>query len=416
MELPDEALPPAVVLNMHYTGLALSRALHSMGLRVFGLSSDPALVGNVSNTIEFRLCPDTEQSPEECIEYLRALATELGQRPLLLATRDHDVHMIRTYRSALEESFILAMPDNDVLGRILDKRVLYSIAERIGVPCPRSFWIRDPAEMQRALTEIPIPCIAKPVSASDWRKPAIWEAVGRRKAVIFHDRQELENFYSSIYHIEPALCIQEYVPGDDTELVIVGAYVNAHSGARAVYTARKLLQLPPLAGTGVAVRSCAVPEIVEPSLRLLDHLQYVGPAEIEYKRDRESGQFKLIEINTRFWDQHALGAACGVDLVKALIEDVVFGQPRKRAADGSTVTWISEDGFLVSFLGSVTDRAQKGKAHRAAWRGRKVYAIWSWKDPRPALRVAAALIRRFAAGGLRAVRRRMRFNVKAAGA
>jgi predicted ATP-grasp superfamily ATP-dependent carboligase len=400
-------LPPAVVLNMHYTGLALARALKAIGLRVIGLSSDPALLGNVSNSIEFRPCPDSERAPEQCVQFLLDLASECGRRPLLLPTRDHDVHMIRRHRLALQASFILPMAENDVLEHVLDKESLYAVAGRLGVACPRSFWIRTPTDLLRALPEIPMPCIAKPVSASDWRKAGIWEAVGRRKAVIFDGPEALQTFYAGICDLEPALSVQEYIPGDDRELVIFGAYFNAASGARAYYTARKLLQLPPLAGTGIAVRCEAVPQIVAPSIALLDHLGYLGPAEIEYKLDRRSGQYKLIEINTRFWDQHALGAACGVDLARAMIDDLVLGRPAQRAADGTSATWIAEDGLLVSLLTGGADPAHSPATHRAAWRGRKVFAVFSWRDPRPALRVAAALAQRFASSAWRALRRRL---------
>lgn len=401
-------LPPAVVLNMHYTGLALARALKAIGLRVIGLSSDPALLGNVSNAIEFRPWPDSESAPEQCAQFLSELARDLGrQPPLLLPTRDHDVHMIRRHRQALQASYVLPMAGDDVLERVLDKESLYAVAERLGVACPRSFWIRTPTNLLQALAEIPMPCIAKPVSASDWRKPGIWEAVGRRKAVIFDEPAALQTFYAGICDLEPALSVQEFIPGDDRELVIFGAYFNAASGARAYYTARKILQLPPLAGTGVAVRAEAVPQIVAPSIALLDHLGYLGPAEIEYKLDRRSGQYKLIEINTRFWDQHALGAACGVDLARAMIDDLVLGQAAQRAADETSATWIAEDGLLVSLLTGGADPTHSAAAHRSAWRGRKVFAVFSWRDPRPALRVAVALARRFASSAWRALRRRL---------
>jgi predicted ATP-grasp superfamily ATP-dependent carboligase len=403
-------LPPAVVLNMHYTGLALSRSLRAMGLRVIGLSSDDSLPGNVSNTIEFRRCPDSEAASQQCVQFLLELAAELAERPLLLPTRDHDVHMIRRNRDTIEQAFTLSMPANDVLERVLDKQALYSIAEEVGVACPVSFWIHTPTQMQEALDAIPMPCIAKPVSASDWRKPGIWDAVGRRKAAIFHDRGELEKFYGAICDFMPAMCVQEFIPGDDNELVMFCAYFNARSGTAVSYTARKLLQLPALAGTGIAVQACPVPQIVEPSMRLLRHLGYVGPAEIEYKLDRRSGEYKLIEINTRFWDQHALGAACGADLVQALVEDLVFERPQRHQAGESKVTWIAEDGLLVSFGEAMLNRTRSPTHGRAIWRGRKIFALWSWKDARPALRVAANLVRRLAAAAIRALRRRVRWR------
>src|SRR5206468_8764757 len=45
-------------------------------------------------------------------------------------------------------------------------------------------------------------------------------------------------------------------------------------------------------------------DLVAPSIRLCKALNYRGMAEIEYKRDINTGEYKLIEINTRHWDWH----------------------------------------------------------------------------------------------------------------
>jgi predicted ATP-grasp superfamily ATP-dependent carboligase len=377
---------------MHYTGLALARALHARGFKVHGLSSDATLFGNASRTIDYHACPDTEREPARCREYLRDFARGLGQRALLFPTRDHDLNFIRAHRAELEEHYELPLAANDVLDRILDKEKLFALARSLNVACPQSFWIHTPQEFHACLSAISFPCVAKPVAASQWRKPGIWEAVGMRKAVIAESAAELERFYERVAPLDPLMCVQEFIPGDDTELAILGAYVNARSGAQVWYTARKLLQYPAFAGTGIAVRSGAVPEIVEPSLRLLTALGYFGPAEVEFKYDRRTQDFKLIEINTRFWDQHALGAACGADLVGALVDDLVQGCARRANANGAPVTWIAEDGFVTSWLGNLRQRQQPSGSFRRAWRGRRTLAVWSWKDPAPGVRLVAGLL------------------------
>lgn len=400
-----DALPPAVVLNMHYTGLALARALRAQGLRVHGVSSDPKLFGNVSRAIEFTQSPDTEREPQQCREFLIEFARKLGRRALLFPTRDHDLHFIRAHRAELGEHYELPLAHNAVLDRVLDKEQLFLLARELGVPCPHTVYVRRIDELEGALDSVTFPCVLKPVSASQWRKPGIWEAVGMRKAVIVETRAELEALYGRLSAYDPLVCLQDYIPGDDSALAIVGAYFDARSGARAWYTARKLLQYPAFAGTGVAVRSCAVPEIVAPSMQLLEALDYSGPAEIEFKYDPRHNDFKLIEINTRFWDQHALGAACGVDLVAALIGDRVHQRKISLGADGSTVTWIAEDGFLLSWFGNRRQGLQRPGSFREAWRGKRVFAVWSASDPLPALRLLGSLLAQAFAMLVAAVRR-----------
>jgi predicted ATP-grasp superfamily ATP-dependent carboligase len=91
----------------------------------------------------------------------------------------------------------------------------------------------------------------------------------------------------------------------------------------ASFTARKRLQYPPLAGTGVVVEALPIGEIVAPSKSLLAALQFHGISEIEYKRDTRDGTLNLIEINPRHWDQHGLGTAVGVNLSEAACRDML---------------------------------------------------------------------------------------------
>jgi len=80
---------------------------------------------------------------------------------------------------------------------------------------------------------------------------------------------------------------------------VLGGYVDEHSEPLAYFTARKILQFPDDFGTGCLVQSESLPELVEPTKRLWLALQYEGMAEVEYKHDPRTDEYRLIEINTR---------------------------------------------------------------------------------------------------------------------
>jgi hypothetical protein len=81
---------------------------------------------------------------------------------------------------------------------------------------------------------------------------------------------------------------------------------------------QKVLQHPPHNGNGDVCKVIPLPpELRESTRRLLDALRFVGPFELEFVRDLASGQLKIIELNPRFWMQHALaGAATGDAVVR----------------------------------------------------------------------------------------------------
>jgi predicted ATP-grasp superfamily ATP-dependent carboligase len=104
---------------------------------------------------------------------------------------------------------------------------------------------------------------------------------------------------------------------------------------------------------------------------------------VEYKRDRATGEHKLIEINPRPWDQHRLGKACGVDLIYVAYCDHagLATQPPTKLVPGHK--WIAEDTFLTAVLRMLWRRDPKLRSLLRQARGKRIFAIWSASDPLP---------------------------------
>ena len=385
MSLTSVDQPATVILNMHYSGLAVARDLGQEGCRIIGLSSNPRFFGNYTRYADYRAYPDTEQEPDACVAFLCDLANELGHKPLLLATRDHDVRMILDHRNRLEEYFVLPYPDSAVVERIMDKAVLNAAAEAAGIYCPTTFEIRNVQDLDAIQTDVPFPAIIKPAHAADWRRDGIRDVVEKQKAIKVSNFDELRDLYERIEPFTGHAVIQELIEGPETDLVIFGSYRDEETGEIAAFTARKMLQYPFQAGTGVAVRAEPIPDIVEISKDLLGRLGYAGISEIEYKYDSRSGQYALIEINTRHWDQHGLGTKVGVNLTRTLYRSLGSGTVEVPQQRSRPVTWLAEDGFLLSILSKLRTH---GPSWTIYWRiitGRCTGAVFSVRDPLPVL-------------------------------
>jgi predicted ATP-grasp superfamily ATP-dependent carboligase len=148
------------------------------------------------------------------------------------------------------------------------------------------------------------------------------------------------------------------------------------------------------------------PELFEPTIRLLEAMQFTGIAEVEYKWDSVRREFKLIEVNPRPWDQHRLGSAVGVDLIHLAYFDHA-GLPRPQVTRGfSRRKWIAEDAFLFEVLRLVWRRERGLRALLREARGPKVYAIWLAKDPLPFIAYAGMLVPRLLGLAVQAIARR----------
>jgi len=315
------------------------------------------------------------------------LSKETDCKPVLLPTRDHDIHFIVKYREQLNDAFVIPYPDSSVLESIMDKTALFKAAEDASIYCPRSVEVANSSDIESCRDLFIFPSVVKPVIAANWRHAGIRDIVEKQKAIRVSSFDELRQLYAQVEPYDPRVIVQEYIAGPESSLVIFGSYCDERSQVLAYFTGRKLLQYPAKAGTGIVVEACLLPEIVEPSARLLSRLNYSGISEIEYKFDQHRNQYALIEINPRHWDQHGLGSAVGVNLSEVMYAHICGKRMAVTAQSGQKVRWIAEDGFLISMIGNFRHGDYPWSAYFDVVKGRKLFAVSHWKDPKPGFRL-----------------------------
>jgi len=378
-------IPAAIVMNMYYTGLGIARSLGEHGIQVIGLSAHRGVYGNFTRFADVRFSPDSRESPEQLLRFLLELGDEIGEKSVIFPTRDDDVLFLDRFRDDLHSCFIPAVPLGHALAACLDKWETYRAAKRTGVAVPATWKVESYEDLMRVSGEIVFPCVLKPLSAHLWRKADNWDRVGARKAIAVSSLDELEREYLAVAAADPRVLVQEIVGGGDEHLSVVACYMDRSSKPTASFSARKLLQAPEGFGTGCIVETAERPEPSAMAFRLLEHLGFTGIAEVEFKWDTLSRHYKLIEINPRPWDQHRLGAACGVDLIHLAYCDLA-GVPKPEMLNrNAPCKWIAEDVLFLAMLRSLWKRDGKLGALRRMARGRKIYAIWSWADPLPSI-------------------------------
>ena len=383
--MPDH-LPSAYVLNMQYTGLGIARSLGPRGVPVIGLMGSPHQRGGHSRHCRARRCPAARHEPAQLLAYLLDLGAHLESRAVLFPTGDFDVLFIAEHQEVLKQYFAFPLPDRDLVDTIQNKWTLHQKAQECGVPSPLTYSCGNPDTLQAAGREAGYPCILKPVYSYRWHQGNNWDVVGGRKAIKIGSPKELTDTYMRVRQADDTVLLQEFVPGDDSQIFVAGLYFGRHGDLQGGFTARKLAQYPPETGTGCLVEGTDNPEVMSLGTRLLQHVNYRGIAEVEFKRDTRDGSYKLIEINPRFWDQHRLGAACGVNLSYVAYRDLT-GQPALPVhGQASGIYWVAAR-ELIRHVGHGL-RYRRALDLRMLWRlavGKKEWALFAWDDPLPAL-------------------------------
>ncbi|MGE5207038.1 MAG: hypothetical protein ACM3PW_15605, partial [Chlamydiota bacterium] len=259
--------PTVLILNLFYSGLAIARQMAGRGVRVVGLSAHPRIYGNFTRFCEVRSAPNSQEHPEALAEFLLQATPEL-QGALIFPTRDADVLFLDRFRHELEPFYRLAIPERELLQRVMDKSSLVATAKAAGVPVPRTAVVSDASQLEQAAGEVGFPCVVKPVRSVDWRLGENWNLVGGRKAFRADSLAELRKEYGRVSRVGAELMLQEWIPGSAEQIVVCGGYIGENSEPLAWFTARKIVQSPEDFGTGCVVASEPIPELFELSRRL----------------------------------------------------------------------------------------------------------------------------------------------------
>jgi len=129
------------------------------------------------------------------------------------------------------------------------------------------------------------------------------------------DRRELLARYDEARRFVPAdaVMIQELIPGGGEGQVSFAA-LCLEGAPLAWLTARRVRQYPVDFGRfSTFVETIEEPALVEIGSAFLGALRYTGLAELEFKRDASTGEYKLLDFNARAWGWHSIGPAAGTD-------------------------------------------------------------------------------------------------------
>lgn len=372
--------PPVVLVGLDsLQGLQAARIFQSHGLRVFAIASDrthPACKTNVCE--EIRIAPT---SGDGLVDELIGMARDGLAGAVLVPCQDRSVRTIAEMSSTLEPHFEFVIPGLEVVELLMDKVQFVGHAERTGLPIPRTFVLRSTQDAEHAATELEFPCLLKP----SFRGIA-WDEHTKRKVFKIESAEELLSTYETSKDWADEMIAQQFVEGDDGHLYSCNAYFSASTGEPLVtFTARKLRQWPPEAGTsclGVEVRDDVVRDT---ALAVFGSVEYRGLAYLEMKKDARTGEYFIIEPNVgRPTGRSAIAEAGGVELLFTMYCDVVgLPLPENRVQSYSGTKWID----LRHDVQSALFYWRRGRLSlgewRASWKGRKAYAVFSVRDPLP---------------------------------
>jgi biotin carboxylase len=240
-----------------------------------------------------------------------------------------------------------------------DKMALLSLAERLGLEVPATRCPKPDDDLDAIVEEIGLPAIVKPIRGMG----SIGVEIGRTRDALQRCLASRLPLVDSVFDLS-SLLVQEWVPG---EVHDVCTLFN-RGEPRAVLTQRRLLMYPSRGGPGIFNETTYEPELAERAIHLLRHLNWHGPAQVEFKVDPRSDSVKLIEVNGRFWGTLDLAVTAGVDFPTMAAEMAIRGdvEPASDYPVGLRFRWPIPFAALHAFE-----------------RGRSSSSFWQLVQPHP---------------------------------
>ncbi|HZX20863.1 MAG TPA: carboxylate--amine ligase [Clostridia bacterium] len=381
----------AVILGSnYYIGLSTIRCLGTKGIHTVAIDySNKDRYGAKSKYCsEKPIAPHYKTDKKGFIEFLKGYAKKQALPPVLIPCHDSYVEVVDEYLDELKELYLIPQTEAGLYTRLMNKETLHKLAMEKGVTVPETIGVNEDNFYEKIETIIKYPCIVKPTDSS------AFVARFRRKIFKVNNREELEEALEKAHDADLEVIVQRIIPGFDDNMYAFDAYLNQDSKVTHWMTAQKYRQYPINFGASVYTGQKYVPELYDIGAKFLEGVKYKGFAEIEFKKDAETGQFYLIEVNARITNFNNLIYKVGLNIPYITYMEMI-GQPLESKAitrDINRVFWYAYEDILAIIDYIKTGQLSFREVAKSLLRP-KAYAIWSLDDPKPAFEFFKMTIR-----------------------
>lgn len=341
-----------VILGSDFNTYYMARCYHEIFNKKVDVIGKRALgVVSYSKIVNFIEEPELETN-EGFVEALNRYAKNKSEEQIILiGTSDELVRLIIENKGKLDGKYVHNYPGLEILNKIAVKDVFYKTFENSKLNIPKTYIYPCNSEEQldeEKVEALKFPLIVKPGNNIDYHNHKF---EGMYKVYKIHTMGELKDVVNKIKAsgYTSNLIIQEFIPGDDCALFDVVVYCSKDRKVQLMTFAQIGLQERNPGGIG----NCTMlingfnehgydEEIVKPLKEFMEEIGYQGFAEFDLKYDNRDGSYKVLEINPRQARSSYYLTACGHNLVKYLIDDLIYNEEKPFT--------LIKDKILLSFV------------------------------------------------------------------
>lgn len=321
-----------ILLGTDFNCYGMARSFYeAYGVKSIAFGIEAMAPTKYSKIVDVHIIDNFESNPT-FIETMRSLAKKLDpqKKYLLVSCGDGYSELVSRHIDELQENFLCNYIHEDLFNRLGFKQSFYEVCEEYGLPYPKTKLIDKAMVESGQPIDLPFdfPVALKPSNSIEWLNIHF---EGRKKAYILDSRAEFDALLPKIYqagYTDTLIC-QDFIPGDDSNMRVVNAYVGRDHKVRMICLGHPLLEDPAPASVGnyMTILPEKNEQIFQNITHFLEKINYVGFADFDLKYDRRDGIFKVFEINIRQGRSSYYCTLNGCNLAEVLVNDLVLNEP-----------------------------------------------------------------------------------------
>ena len=292
-----------------------------------------------------RIIPDFEREevfPDALLEVLKQCAQDY-EKLLVIPCSDYYTGLLCRHYDHFEGLIANRFISEELLETFDTKDKFYALCEQYGMDYPKTV-VASPEERESVAERLPFdfPIVIKPENSNalDYLR---CHFEGQKKVFFFDTKEQylemVRNMNRSDYRGK--LILQEFIPGGDDAMRVLNSYSDLDGHVRAMCLGQPVLEYydPKSIGNYAAIISRGDQALYDKMQEFLEKLGYVGFSNIDMKYDCRTGRYVLFEINPRLGRSSYFCRAAGLNMMKLLTDDIVYGKREDCVYNHTVALW-----------------------------------------------------------------------------
>lgn len=372
-----------VVFGYDISEYALARLFHeATGQKSLMVSNTHRGTIDNSKIIDVRIVTKADLQGDAFIALLKGISAEFpGRSPIFLTNTDELILNALAHRDELP-GWIFPYSSLEVTEKASNKDWMAQLLGSLGFPVPAHVAIdlTEPSTWGEALAKVTFPVVCKPEDGST--AYATYRLKGLKKVAVFETSDQALDSFAKLAGagVDVKVIVQDLIPGDDTTQWVVNGYVDRRGKVTAVGSGQVLLGIhaPELLGNAGTIFVTRNDELIEQGIQIVTAAGIRGFFSLDVKVDPRDGNAYWLDLNARIGRSHYYLKVGGVDVARALLDDVEGLEPPRQTPSSEGLY-----GILPRFLLNSTYIVDQELRKRVRHAGSLVHPLANPADRHP---------------------------------